>query len=472
MLNFTRTKIIATLGPSSETIEKITELVKSGVTMFRLNTSHETPEYHARLLKKIRDVEIDLNTQIPVMVDLQGPKIRVGKFETPIELKKGDILKFRHQEKITPDGVLPVDYEDIAKDVKPSDKIFLDDGKLQFKVLEVNEDTITTEALNDGILKQRKGINIPGNTGSINVLTERDKEFVRFAIENNVDYIALSFVRDANDVMELKNCIKEHGGKIKIISKIEKPQAVKNADDIINKSAGILIARGDLGIEISTEKVPVVQKELTKKANIQRKLVILATQMLESMIENPIPTRAETSDVANAILDGVDALLLSGETAAGKYPVEAINTMKIIADNVENSDIMQYNKYSKEILEYVNDDSTAICSAVIEIVDKIKPKAILTISASGYTTKLLSKARPNIPIFVCCPSVKNCRRLKLFRDVYPIDLNVEITTNSLNQFSEYFINKLGMKKGDKIVLTGAVPDLLVGKTNFIKVHEL
>lgn len=473
MKDLISTKIIATLGPSSDTKEKIAELVKAGVTMFRLNSSHADETEHLRRLNCIREIECEVEYPIPVLLDLQGPKIRVGKFDDPIELVKDETVKFRHQDKYE-NGVIPVDYAGMAKDVVKGERILLDDGKLILEVINVEKDIINAKVICGGILKQRKGINIPGSQGSLNVLTERDKQFVKFAIDNEIDYLGLSFVRDAKDVMELRELIKKYNGKTKVISKIEKPQALENIDEIILKSSGIMVARGDLGIEISPEKVPIVQKEIIKKANAQRKVVIVATQMLESMIEQPIPTRAEASDVANAIIDGTDAIMLSGETAAGKYPVEAVSMMQSIARNVENSEIMTHNHYPKDLIDACKDDSIAICTAIIDMVEKVDVKAILTLTASGYTPKLLSKAKPSVPILSFCPSYRNTRRMVLYSDVYPIemDLNEGINQQTLDIIDKYMIKHFNFKEGDKVIFTGALPDLLVGKTNFIKLHEI
>lgn len=473
MRHLTSTKIIATLGPSCETKEKIKELAVAGVTMFRLNSSHGDEAIHLERLNMVREIEKELGFPIPTLLDLQGPKIRVGVLDEPIELVSGTTVKFRNQEKYE-NGIIPVDYKGIANDVHIGEKILLDDGKLILEVLKVEGDVISAKVICGGLLKQRKGINIPGSQGSLNVLADRDKAFVKFAIDNEIDYLGLSFVRDAKDVMELRDLIKHHNGKIKIISKIEKPQALKNIDEIILKSAGIMVARGDLGIEISPEKVPMVQKEIIKKANAQRKVVIVATQMLESMIEQPIPTRAEASDVANAILDGTDAIMLSGETAAGKYPVEAVQMMKSIADNVENSEMMPNNQYPKDLVDACKDDSIAICTAIIDMVEKIDVKAILALTASGYTPKLLSKAKPSVPILTFCPSYRNTRRMMLYSDVYPIEMELEsgINQQTLEVVDKCLIERFGYKEGDKVIFTGALPDLLVGKTNFIKLHEI
>lgn len=473
MKNLISTKIIATIGPSCKTKEKIRALAKAGVTMFRLNSSHEDETEHLKRLNYIREIEQEVGYPIPTLLDLQGPKIRVGILDEPIELVKDSIVKFRHQENYV-DGIIPVDYEGIAKDVTIGEKIMLDDGKLVLEVTQVDNDIISAKVLCGGLLKKRKGINIPGSQGSLKVLTPKDIQFVKFAIDNEIDYLGLSFVRDGKDVMELRELIKKFNGKTKIISKIEKPQALKNIDDIILKSSGIMVARGDLGIEISPQKVPIVQKEIIQRANAQRKVVIVATQMLESMIEQPIPTRAEASDVANAILDGTDAIMLSGETAAGKYPVEAVKMMASIARNVENSRIMKHNYYSQDLVDACKDDSIAICTAIIDMVEKVNVKAILTLTASGYTPKLLSKAKPSVPIFSFCPSHRNTRRMVLYSDVYPIKMELKegINQQTLEILDKCLIERFNYKVGDKVIFTGALPDLLVGKTNFIKLHEI
>lgn len=474
MKDYTMTKIVATLGPASNTKEKIKELFKAGVTMFRINSSHETPEIHQKTLDIIREVEKDEKTLIPVLLDLQGPKIRIGNLDNPIEIKKGEILKFRHQDKMTGD-IIPVDYAGIAKDVKKGEKILIDDGKLQLVVEKVEGDVIYAEVLTEGLLKQRKGINIPGSTGSIDVLTERDKIFIDFAVENKIDYIGLSFVRTADDVAQLREILRSKNSDIRIISKIEKPQAVDNIDEIIEISDGIMVARGDLGIEISTEKVPIVQKTIIKKANFKSKVVIVATQMLESMIENPIPTRAEASDVANAILDGTDAIMLSGETAAGKYPAEAVKMMKLIAENAENSLFLHHNCFPKRMIDQNNTQAMAIGMALSDMIKKVPNiKAIVALTGSGFTPVFLSESKPSVPILACCPDLRICRAIKLYRAVFPITFKFErkIDRSSLDRMDKFLMKKLNFESHDTVIITGSVPNVLVGGTNFIKIHEI
>lgn len=476
MNKYTMTKIVATLGPACANKDMIKKLFKAGVTMFRINSSHGDVNFHGNNLKCIREIEQEEKRLIPVLLDLQGPKIRLGNIGEPIELKKGEILKFRHQDSIT-DDILPVDYKGMAEDVKIGELILIDDGKIQLEVEKIENGVIFAKVLTNGILKPRKGINIPGSTGSIDVLTERDLEFVKFAVEENIDYLGLSFVREAADVTKLREILKNYGREdIKIISKIEKPQAVDNIDEIIEVSDGIMVARGDLGIEISTEKVPIVQKTIIRKANVKRKVVIVATQMLESMIENPIPTRAETSDVANAILDGTDAIMLSGETAAGAYPVEAVKMMKKIADTVEESPFMRKNKFPRRMIEDEKDNQAmAIGMSIADMCKKMNVKAVMALTKSGFTAKFLSEGRLSVPIFACCPDKEICTSIKLYRGVFPVPMNFDgkidkKTVKTIDKFIKRHMDNVS--DGDNLIFTGSVPELLIGGTNFIKIHKV
>ncbi len=475
MDNYTMTKIVATLGPSSNTKEIIHSLFNAGVTMFRMNSSHGDIEFHKKNLDIIREIEREENTLIPVLLDLQGPKIRVGQLKEPIEIKKGQVLKFKHMTEMDGD-IIPVDYKGIAQDVTPGEMIMIDDGKIQLVVEKAENDVVYAKVQADGLLKPRKGINIPGSQGSLAVLTERDKKFVEWASHEDIDYFGLSFVREASDVVELRQLLASHGNfTAKIISKIEKPQAVNNIDAIIDVSDGIMVARGDLGIEISTEKVPIVQKTIIRKANIKRKVVIVATQMLESMIENPIPTRAETSDVANAILDGTDAIMLSGETAAGAYPLQAVQMMKKVADTVEESPFMRKNKFPRKMIEEEKDSQAmAIGMSIADMSKKMNVKAVIAMTGSGFTARFISEARLSVPIIACCPSKCICRDIKLYRGVfpYPMAYNGAIDEHSLDLLDEFILRHWDIKQGDTVIITGSVPELLVGGTNFIKIHQI
>lgn len=327
-----KTKIIATLGPSCSQIETVENLVISGVSVFRLNTSHSTKEEIRNKIKLIRKVEINLNQKLLVIIDLQGPKIRVGTLKAPYLIEKDEEVILEHFESCKGDTI-PVDYKGITKDVSVGDEILINDGKVKLQVISIKDNKVNTKVIYGSSIESRKGINIPTAQDSLCAITEKDKDFIKLAIEEEVDYLALSFVRNAEDIKCAKYFIKAYSEKeIPIIAKIEKPQSVKNLEDILEVSDGIMVARGDLGIEMPLEELPLIQKKIIRTANNANKLCIVATQMLESMIESPIPTRAEVSDVANAIYDGTNAVMLSGETAVGKYPIETVKMMKKIVD--------------------------------------------------------------------------------------------------------------------------------------------
>ena len=365
--------------------------------MFRLNTSHNTAEEHAKTIEKIRAIEKKLKVFIPILVDLQGPKIRVGNLINPIPLEVGKELVLEYGLEQTDPEIVPVDYKGIADDVHEGECILLDDGKIKIQVTKKEGKRVYVKVLHGELLKPRKGINVPGGTGSVSAITERDVEYIKFAVEHEADYIALSFVRDKDDVLLAKKYISHFGADIPVISKIEKPEAVENIEEILDATDAVMVARGDLGIELSPEKVPMVQKQIIESAFNHRKTCIVATQMLESMIEEPIPTRAEASDVANAILDGADAVMLSGETAMGKHPVEAVKMMAKIARDVESSPFCCYN-IDLEMNEDYEPTPQAIASAAVKMADYLGAKAILAFTHTGYTTRLLSKLRPQVPV--------------------------------------------------------------------------
>ncbi len=476
MRNLAQTKIVSTLGPASTSEEMIRKLYRAGVTMFRLNSSHGDMETHQKTLDTIRKIEKEEHTIIPVLLDLQGPKIRVGQFDEPIPVTAGETLKFRHQDKYEND-IIPVDYKGIAEDVKPGDKILIDDGKIQLTVEKSEDKIVYAKVLTTGVIKPRKGLNLPGGTASLNILTERDKKFVDFALHNDIDYLGLSFVRNKEDLQLLRGILNEHNSRLRIISKIEKPQALDNIDDIIANSDGIMVARGDLGIETPIQQLPIVQKTIIKKVNAARKPVIVATQMLESMIENPMPTRAEASDVANAILDGADAVMLSGETAAGKYPVEAVTIMKKIAEDINNSELMKNNRFPKEMNTEGNPIPMSIALSVADALKNLpRAKGIIALTATGYTTALISECRPSVPIYSICADFKVGRFMQLMNSVYSVKLdknNIQIDKESLLELNEFLVNNLNMEKGDNVIITGSVPHLMSGEsTNFMKIHTV
>ncbi len=468
-----KTKIVATLGPSSSNYETILSMAKAGATVFRLNSSHGTPEDHKKKIDLIREAARELNMFLGILVDLQGPKIRVGELNAPISLEEGQILCLKHGGDCSDSNVIPVDYSGIANDVKSGDKILLDDGKIGLKVLGVNDGIVKTEVIYGEILKPRKGINIPGSQASLPSVTDRDKEYIKFAVQNNVDFLALSFVREAEDIRIAKRYMEDLGADIPIIAKIEKPQAVKNLTEILKESYGVMVARGDLGIEMSPEEVPIAQKEIIKEASKQRKTCIVATQMLESMIEEPIPTRAEASDVANAILDGTDAVMLSGETASGKYPIQAVEMMNHISDNIETS------KFCPEYLDLgVTDDyeitPQAIANAAAKMAHDLNAKAIFAFTHTGYTPRLLSKLKPQIPIVALSDQSKTCRKLNLSWNICPFfcDWDTVLDKKLLSKIDELILEKTSFKKDERIIIIGSIPNLITGRTNFIRVHRI
>lgn len=473
MINTSKTKIVATLGPKTSNPEMIKNLILAGTSIFRLNTSHGKEEDHAKNIKCIRDVSKELKKYIPILIDLQGPKIRVGNIPSPIEIKEDDILTLEATNNTDNINIIPVDYDGIAKDVSIGSKILLDDGKIGLEVIAINNQQVKAKVLYGSILKPRKGINIPGTTASLSAITERDIEFIRFAVEYDADYIALSFVREAQDVEQAKKHIKNFGGDIPVIAKIEKPQAVKNLDSILKIADGIMVARGDLGIEMSLAEVPVIQKQIIQKAIKERKVSIVATQMLESMIEEPIPTRAEASDVANAILDGTDAIMLSGETAMGAYPVEAVKVMKQISQNVESCQFTNCN-LDLEINDNYDLSPQAIANAAVKMSQDIKAKAILSFTHTGYTPRLLSKLKPKVPLIAISDQERTARRLNLYWGIITDCRNWDnvLDSNLLEKIDDYILENTEFKKGERIIIVGSIPKLISGRTNFIRVHRI
>ncbi len=470
----TKTKIVATLGPSSSDYETIKKLVEAGVTVFRINTSHGEKEEHAEKIRIIRQIEKELNKNLPVLIDLQGPKIRVGKLPNPIEIKKGQEIVLENTTELK-EGIIPVDYEGIAKDVTVGEKILLDDGKVGLRVEKIIDSKVYTTVEYGTVIKPRKGINIPGAQASLEAVTQRDKEYIKFAIEQNADYLALSFVRKAEDVKCAKYYTKAFGDKeIPIIAKIEKPQAVENLEEIVMTADGIMVARGDLGIEMSPQEVPIAQKKIIQLTNEHKKPCIVATQMLESMMEEPIPTRAEASDVANAIYDGTDAIMLSGESAAGKYPVEAVEMMATIARAVETSPFLKTD-YDVDLISEFDPVAQAIANSAVNLSKKLKAKGILVFSEWGYTPPIISKLKPSVPIIAVTNSYSTARRLSLFWDIFTyVDKECDSILDEalFKKIDNLLINRTWFKNGDDIIIVNSVPKLITGKINTIRVHKI
>jgi pyruvate kinase len=468
-----KTKIVATLGPSSSTAEQISRLVDAGVDLFRLNFSHGANDDKARVIDIIRSVAERKKKAIGILADLQGPKIRTGRMENgALPLRKGDSIAITTDEVKGRPGLISTIYQALPTDVKPGSRILLDDGLIEFKVHSVSGNTVHCTVVEGGILKDLKGINLPGVNVSSPSLTPKDRIDLAFCLEKRVDYIALSFVRKAEDVTELKKIIHDHGLSIPVVAKIEKPEAIKNFAAILAATDAVMVARGDLGVEINAEKVPLIQKKIISACNAAGKPVITATQMLESMILHPRPTRAETSDVANAIMDGTDAVMLSGETASGGYPVEAVRTMVKIALDVEKSSFWRVLPASA-LASKKESIASAVAEAACHAAAAVNARAIVVFTQSGSTAALIAKNRPQLPIIAFAAAEDIRRRLALYWGVRA--LPVGAMSNSDQQIAlvdETLLQSGFGKKGDIVVITMGVPLESRGSTNLLKVHRL
>jgi pyruvate kinase len=465
-----RTKIVCTIGPASENVETLCQLITSGMNVARLNFSHGSHDEHARRIKNIREAVKITGQQVAIMLDTQGPEIRTGFLEEgKILLEPGQKVTLTSNEIIGNKNKIHINHKGLAQDIQRDNIILLDDGLIALKVLEVSGVNVFCEVLNGGELGNRKGVNIPGVNVSLPALTEKDISDIKFGVEQGLDFIAASFIRSANDALEIRKVLEELNSDINIIAKIENQQGVNNVDDIIMVTDGLMIARGDLGVEIPAEDVPLVQKMLIEKCNCVGKPVITATQMLDSMIRNPRPTRAEASDVANAILDGTDAIMLSGETAAGKYPVEAVKTMDRIARKAETAIKYEEITRSKKFVRTTTPD--AISHATCTTAEDLRAEAIITATESGSTSRMVSKYRPRPPIIAVTPSRAVQRRLLLVWGVVPLYApKVEGTDAMVNQAIEVSLEAKLIKNGDLVVITTGVPVGIPGTTNLLRVE--
>lgn len=464
-----KTKIIATLGPSTDNEEKIEKLLKEGVDIFRLNLSHGNKLYHKSLIKLIRKV----NKDTPILIDLSGPKLRIGKFEKDrIFLKKDQKFILTTKKLIGNENVVSISYEELHKRINKNDLILLDDGKIKLKVVDIDDESIITKAINGGELLNNKGVNIIGKNLAIPSLTDKDKSDIDFGIKENVDFIALSFVKNPEDIIELKEILKKKEYQIPVIAKIEKKEAIKNLNKIIDVSDGVMVARGDLGVEMPLEEVSLLQKQIIKACLFKNKFSILATQILDSMIEKPSPTRAEVSDITNAIFDGVDALMLSSETAMGKYPEIVIKTMRKISERVEKEIPYEENILSME-KNIKNDPILSICYSAVLLSLKIKAKVIVVTTETGRTAINISRFRPKIPILALTPNDKVVKALKPYWGIILIKTNKFNTHDDIINSINNEVRKLKfMKKGDLYIsLSGVIPGL-PGGTNIIKVDRI
>lgn len=471
-----KTKIVCTIGPASEDLETLIQLINAGMNVARLNFSHGDHEEHLNRIRNIREASKQTGKSVAILLDTKGPEIRTHDMKDgAIDLVQGSTLIVSMNEVLGTEEKISVTYSGLIDDVHVGSTILLDDGLIGLEVTEIRKETgeIVTKVLNNGTLKNKKGVNVPGVSVNLPGITEKDAKDILFGIEHGIDFIAASFVRRASDVLEIRSLLEENGGShIHIIPKIENQEGVDNIDEILAVSDGLMVARGDLGVEIPTENVPLVQKLLIRKCNEAGKPVITATQMLDSMQRNPRPTRAEASDVANAILDGTDAVMLSGETAAGKYPVEAVKIMAKIAETAETA--LQH----KEILSSLSKSSEpnmtdAICQSVAHTAINLDVDAIVAPTESGHTARMISKYRPKAPIIAITYDETTVRQLSLCWGVHPqLGQKVGSTDEMLDSAVTESINSGLVDRGDLIIITGGVPVGEAGTTNLMKVHVI
>ena len=465
-----RTKIIATIGPSSSDYEILREMVIKGVDVVRLNFSHGSHKDHKKVISNVREISDELGVPITILQDLQGPKIRVGKLEKEqIVLKDGDNLSITSKNIIGNHNSICID-NNVIGDIKIGEKILIDDGKIELKVVSKEDKQLEATIVRGGILLERKGVNLPESDIKLSSVTEKDIEDLMFGLKNDVDWIALSFVRSDKDILELKNLIKDNGFKTKVIAKIEKPQAIKNIDDIILESDGLMVARGDLGVEMPMETVPIIQKKIVDKCNLACKPVIIATQMLESMITSKTPTRAESNDVANAVLDGTDAVMLSAESATGNYPLLAVESMSRIINSVEKTSNMIYYKFEK-FKKLRNKLSESLITTACRLSKQINAKAIVTMTKSGYSAYRVSGSRPKARIYIVTNEKKIGNEVNLVWGIRSIYYNkTENIDSTLENIEKILLDNKHLDKGDKYIITSSMPTHWRGHTNMMKLN--
>lgn len=472
---FNRTKIIATIGPACSSYEKLKEIILEGVDVCRLNFSHGKHEDHLPVIETIRKINDELGTHVCILLDLQGPKLRVGEMENgKVELINGETIEISTDACIGTAKRIYINFETLPKDVYPGEKILLDDGKLELQVIDTNrKNLITAKVMVGGWLSTKKGFNLPDTKLSIPSLTQKDLEDLKFGIEHKVEWIGLSFVRNESDVVFLKNIIEINDWKPRVVAKIEKPEAVQKIDRIIEVTDAVMVARGDLGVEMPNEQVPVIQKLIVKKCIEAGKPVIIATQMMESMIQNPVPTRAEINDVANAVMDGADAVMLSAETSVGLYPNLAIIAMRKTIREVENNTNAPYfkgKKPSEASSTFVSDE---ICFTAVRISEHLKAQAIVGMTFSGYSAYKLASFRPKAPIFIFTTNPRLLNTLNLVWGVRGfLYRGFESTDDSIQDVNQTLLEKGFVKKGGLVINTASMPISDRARTNSIKISEI
>ncbi|MEQ8243301.1 pyruvate kinase [Fulvivirga sp.] len=468
---FNKTKVIATVGPASNTKEKLKELIEAGVDIFRLNFSHGTHEDHAKVIKYVKELNEELDTNICLLQDLQGPKIRVGEVDKGVKLKVGQLFTITPHEMLGTSEKASTVYTNLHKDVKPGDMILIDDGKIELKVKEVKGEDVISEVVYGGKLKSRKGINLPFTKVSAPCLTEKDLKDLEFGLTQDINWIALSFVRSAADIHELRERIQKAGKNCRIVAKVEKPEAMNNIESIIEATDAVMVARGDLGVEIYMEEVPMAQKRIVSLCNKAAKPVIIATQMMESMIENPRPTRAETNDVANAVMDGADALMLSAETAAGLYPIEVIKSMVKTITSVEQQSEQLYFKHDLPAEDDELFFNNTLVLAASRLAKASKAKAIIGMTASGYTAFKLASHRPKANIFIFTSNRPLLNTMNLIWGVRGYYYDKEVSTDDTFADIEEILKEKGhIGMGDVFITTASMPIHARGRTNTVKLN--
>jgi pyruvate kinase len=467
------TKIVATLGPASDSPETLRKLFDAGVDVFRLNASHGTQEDHARRLQSVRQIAEERSVHVGVLLDLQGPKIRLGTFENgSCILQNGAIFRITTETVVGTCERASTTYKEFVKDVKPGDQVLLADGSVELRVIDKTATDAITEVISGGPIGDRKGINLPGVEVSTSSLTKKDVADLRFGLEAGVDFVALSFVRKRDDVLKLRLYLEESDSRVQIIAKIEKPEAWKNLDQILEESDGVMVARGDLGVEMALEKVPFIQKSIIERARKHGKFVITATQMLESMIEHPYPTRAEVSDIANAIYDGTDAVMLSAETSSGLYPVEATKMMARIALEAEAS-IRNEGFKNPPAREGKPSYAEIMADTAYRAARMQGASAIIVFTASGSSARLVSRFRPPVPIYAFTGSETVARQLSVIYGVRPVMSPDPTTTDEMVGVMDRMLLERGLvKDGDSVVFIAGQPIGRPGTTNFVKLHRI
>ncbi|WP_261163983.1 pyruvate kinase [Microbacterium sp. Marseille-Q6965] len=465
-----RAKIVATLGPATSTKETVKELIGAGVDVTRFNLSHGDHSVHDNNYANVRAAAEELGKPVAVLVDLQGPKIRLGKFaEGPHDLSVGDIFKITTEDILGTKEIVSTTFKGLPGDVKPGDFLLIDDGKVRVKVLETDGTVVTTEVIVAGPVSNNKGINLPGVAVSVPALSEKDEDDLRWGLRKGADLIALSFVRDAADVQRVHEIMAEEGRFVPVIAKIEKPQAVDHLEEIIEAFDGIMVARGDLGVELPLEAVPIVQKRAVEIARRLAKPVIVATQMLESMIESPVPTRAETSDVANAVLDGADAVMLSGETSVGKYPIVTVQTMARIVESTEEHGLERIHP----ITARPRTQGGIVTMAAVEVADFVEAKFLCIFTEGGDSARRMARLRSRIPMIAFTTDEAIRRRMALTWGIRSALVEpVDHTDRMFPQVDDYLLSNDLAKVGDKVVVISGSPPGIAGSTNDVRIHKV